>query len=80
VQDNRIDVWATHDEALRAMEKIGPERKLKIPELSDAVSKFLGKRVSRRTLNSAKKIALSNGFISLYERATLERAIRDVLP
>jgi hypothetical protein len=68
VQDDRVDVWATHDEVLRALEKIGPERKLKIPELSDAVSKVLGKRVSRRTLNSAKKIALSKGFIRLYKK------------
>jgi hypothetical protein len=67
-QDNRVDVWATHDEVLRALEKIGPERKLKIPELSNAVSKVLGKRVSRRTLNGAKKMALSKGFIRLYEK------------
>jgi hypothetical protein len=68
VQDNRVDAWATHDEVLRALEKIGSERRLKIPDLNDAVSKLLGKRVSRRTLNSAKKIARSKGFISLYER------------
>jgi hypothetical protein len=68
VQDDRVDVWATHDEVLRVLEKIGPGRKLKIPELSDAISKVLGKRVSRRILNDAKKIALSNGFISLYDR------------
>jgi hypothetical protein len=66
--ENQPQVWASRNEILWALKTIGTSKKWKIPALSEEVARLLGKPVSRRSLDEAKKEAASTGLIQLYSR------------
>jgi hypothetical protein len=66
--ENQPQVWASRDEILWALKTIGTSQKWKIPALTDEVARRVGKPVSNRSLNGAKKEAAGKGLIQLYSR------------
>jgi hypothetical protein len=74
--DNQPQVWASRDEILWALKTVGPSKKWKIPALINEVGRLLGKPVSKRSLDEAKKEAASKGVICLYSRGNPGKAER----
>jgi hypothetical protein len=66
--EDQPQVWASRNEILWALKTIGTSKKWKLPALSREVARLLGKPVSRRSLDEAKKEAASKGLIQLYSR------------
>jgi len=74
--ENEVQDYASRDEILWALKIIGTSKKWKITELQDEVARRVGKPVSRRSLDNAKKEAASKGLIQLYSRGNPGKAER----